>query len=81
MAVSPYVKALDDIQKALTGFLKPLGFKKKDRTYNRQVGDGLVQAVNLQMGQFPIGDYVIPGGSPSLPIVPHWGSALVTPTQ
>jgi hypothetical protein len=61
MAASPYVKALDDIEKSLTGFLKPLGFQKKGRTYNRQVGDGLVQAVNLQMGQFPIGDYVIPG--------------------
>jgi hypothetical protein len=47
MAASPYVKALDDIQKALTGFLKPVGFKKKGRTYNRQVGDGLVQVVNL----------------------------------
>jgi len=45
MAASPYVKALDEIQKALTGFLKPLGFKKKGRTYNRQVGDGLVQVV------------------------------------
>jgi hypothetical protein len=50
MAASPYVKALDDIQKALTGFLKSLGFKKKGRTYNRHVGDGLVQVVNLQMG-------------------------------
>jgi hypothetical protein len=45
MAASPYVKALDDIQKSLTGFLKPLGFQKKGRTYNRPVGDGLVQAV------------------------------------
>ena len=25
------------------------------------VGDGLVHVVNFQMGQFPIGDYVIPG--------------------
>jgi hypothetical protein len=61
MAASPYVKALDDIQNVLTGYLKPLGFKKKGRTYNRKVGDGLVQAVNLQMGQYPIGDYVILG--------------------
>jgi hypothetical protein len=61
MAATPYVKALDDIQKALTAFLKPLGFKKKGRSYNRHVSDGLVQVVNLQMGQFPIGDYVIPG--------------------
>ena len=29
MAAPPYVKALDDIQKALTSFLKPLGFEKK----------------------------------------------------
>lgn len=50
ISASPYVKALDDIQKALTGFLIPLGFKKKGRTYNRQVGDGLVQVVDLQMG-------------------------------
>jgi hypothetical protein len=35
--------------------------KKKGRTYNRLVQDGLVQAVNPQMGQYPIGDYVIPG--------------------
>jgi len=48
MAASPYVKALDDIQKALTGFLKPVGFKKKGRTYNRQVGDGLVRVFGLQ---------------------------------
>jgi hypothetical protein len=61
MAESPYVKALNEIQKTLTAFLKPLGFRTKGRTYNRNIGDGLVQVVNLQMGQYPIGDYVIPG--------------------
>jgi hypothetical protein len=61
MPKSPVVVALDSIQKELTAFLKPLGFRKKGRTYNRSVGDGLVQAVNLQMGQYPIGEYIIPG--------------------
>lgn len=61
MKRSPYVQALDQVQKALAAFLKPLGFRKKGRTFNRPVGDGLIQVVNLQMGQFPIGDYVIPG--------------------
>jgi hypothetical protein len=61
MPKSPVVAALDSIQKELTAFLKPLGFRKKGRMYNRCVGDGLVQAINLQMGQYPIGEYVIPG--------------------
>ncbi len=61
MSKSPYVAGLDSIQKELTAYLKPLGFRKKGRTYNRCVGDGLVQTLGLQMGQFPIGEYVIPG--------------------
>ena len=51
MSASQYVIALDCIQKELTGYLLPLGFRKKGRTYNRRVGDGLIQTVNLQMGQ------------------------------
>ncbi len=61
MPKSLVVAALDSIQKELTAFLKPLGFRKKGRTYNRCVHDGLVQAINLQMGQYPIGEYEIPG--------------------
>jgi len=61
MSKSPYVAALDSIQQELTAYLKPLGFRKRGRTYNRCVGDGLVQALNLQMGQYPIGDCVIQG--------------------
>src|ERR1700761_3958551 len=61
MPKSKPVGALDEIQKPLTVLLKNLGFRKKGRTYNRLVGDNMVHAVNLQMGQFPIGDYVIPG--------------------
>lgn len=34
---------------------------RRGRTYNRTVGDSLMHVVNLQMSQFPIGDYVIPG--------------------
>lgn len=51
MPASQYVIALNGIQKGLTGYLQPLGFKKDGRTYNRRVGDGLIQTVNLQMGQ------------------------------
>jgi hypothetical protein len=61
VAKSQFAVALDGVQKPLTGFLKSLGFQRKGRTYNRAVADHLVQVVNLQMGQFPIGDYVVPG--------------------
>jgi hypothetical protein len=61
MPKSQFAAALDEIQKPLTALLKNLGFRRKGRSYNRVVGDGLVHTVNLQMGQFPIGDYVIPG--------------------
>jgi Domain of unknown function (DUF4304) len=61
MAKSAYVTALDEIQGVMTAFLKPLGFKKSGRAYNRAVEDGLVQVVGFQMGEYPIGQYVIPG--------------------
>src|ERR1700709_1123710 len=58
---SEFVSALDNVQRAVTGRLRPLGFKKGGRTYNRILDSGLVQVVNFQMGEYPIGDYVIPG--------------------
>lgn len=61
MAKSAFAAALDDVQKPLTTLLKGIGFKRRGRTYNRAVQDGMIHVVNLQMGQFPIGDYVIPG--------------------
>jgi hypothetical protein len=61
MAKSAYVAALDQIQLLMTGLLKPLGFRKSGRAYNRSVEDGLVHVVGFQMGEYPIGDYVIPG--------------------
>jgi hypothetical protein len=35
VAKSAYVTALDQIQVAMTELLKPLGFKKSGRAYNR----------------------------------------------
>ena len=61
MVKSAYVDALDEIQRVMTAFLKPLGFRKSGRAYNRPAGDGLVHVVGFQMGQYPIGQHVIPG--------------------
>ena len=53
---------LDSIQKEIYLFLKPLGFKKKGRTFNRQTEDGTYQVINIQSGRYEFGDkYVIPG--------------------
>lgn len=53
---------LDIIQKEIFLFLKPLGFKKKGRTFNRQTEDGIYQVINIQSGRYEFGDkYVIPG--------------------
>ena len=61
MRKSPFVAALDVVQRSLTSYLRPLGFRKKGRSFNRPVEDGLVHVATLQMGQYPIGEYVIPG--------------------
>ena len=53
---------LDRIQKEIFNYLKPLGFKKKGRTFNRQTEDGIYQVINIQSGRYEFGDkYVIPG--------------------
>ncbi|SIS76706.1 DUF4304 domain-containing protein [Belliella pelovolcani] len=53
---------LDSIQREIYHFLKPLGFKKKGRTFNRQTEDGIYQVINIQSGRYEFGDkYVIPG--------------------
>ena len=53
---------LDNIQRDIYLFLKPLGFKKKGRTFNRQTEDGIYQIINIQSGRYEFGDkYVIPG--------------------
>ena len=42
---------LDSIQNEIFQFLKPLGFQKKGRTFNRQTEDGIYQVINIQSGQ------------------------------
>ncbi len=59
---SEYKKQLDIVQKEVVRFLKPLGFKNKGRTFNRETEQGVWQVINFQSGQFPLGDkYVVPG--------------------
>ncbi|MBL7836023.1 MAG: DUF4304 domain-containing protein [Bacteroidetes bacterium] len=53
--------SLDEIEKVVYEFLKPLGFMKKGRTFNRVIEKGLVQVINFQSGQYPVGNYEIPG--------------------
>lgn len=53
---------LDGIQKEIHSYLKPLGFKKKGRTFNRQTEEGIYQVINIQSGRYEFGDKnVIPG--------------------
>ncbi len=62
---SEFVTKLDFIQNNIhKNLLKKPGFKKRGRTWNRSTSDGLVQVINFQAGQYPVGDkdsYVIPG--------------------
>lgn len=59
---SENVEYLNQIQKEVHQYLKPLGFKKRGRTFNRQTENGIWQVINFQSGQFPVGEnYEIPG--------------------
>ncbi|MEZ2337215.1 DUF4304 domain-containing protein [Mucilaginibacter sp. RCC_168] len=60
-ANNDFKSQLDNIQDEIFLFLKPLGFKKKGRTFNRQTEDGICQVVNIQSGKYEFGDkYVVP---------------------
>ena len=62
MPASEFVKAVDEIQRALRPSLKDLGFRVRGRTFNRTTDDGLTQVINLQMGPSdPPGTTYIPG--------------------
>lgn len=61
MKKSEFVLKLDQIQASVSPFLRGIGFKKSGRTHNRGIDDGIVHVINFQMGQYPIGDYIIPG--------------------
>jgi hypothetical protein len=58
---SPVVEKMDSIQKQVGHFLKLKGFKKVGRSFNRSAMDGIVHVVGFQMGEYPIGNYVVPG--------------------
>lgn len=61
MSKSDYVLKLDAIQAEASSLLRPLGFRKLGRSHNRITADDLVHVVTFQLGEYPIGDYVIPG--------------------
>jgi hypothetical protein len=61
MPKSEIVAGLDEILKPIAAVLKQKGFQKSGRTFNRLRDDGMVHVISFQMGQFPIGNYVIPG--------------------
>lgn len=61
MPRSETVRKVDGIQTVVAAYLKTLAFRKSGRTFNRARSDGIVHVVNLQMGPYPIGKYVVPG--------------------
>ena len=61
MPKSDTARDVDTIQSVIAAYLKTLAFRKSGRTFNREREDGIVHVVNLQMGPYPIGKYVIPG--------------------
>lgn len=52
---SDFKVQLDIVVKEVFAKLKPLGFKKNGRTFNRVLEDGIIQVINFQSGQYPIG--------------------------
>lgn len=64
---SEVVLGVDFVQSSVSPLLKAAGFRKRGRSYNRGVGDGMVHVINFQTGQYPIGEgYEIPGLRESL---------------
>src|SRR5688500_2102144 len=61
MAKSDFVERLDFSQGEVNRFLNPLGFRKKGRTHNRRVEDGMAHVVNFQMGDYPNGATFVVG--------------------
>jgi len=57
-----FKERVDLIQREIHKLLKESNFKKRGRTFNRETEKGIVQVLNFQMGQFPIGEnYEIKG--------------------
>ncbi|MBK8477095.1 MAG: DUF4304 domain-containing protein [Opitutaceae bacterium] len=66
MPKSKTAAGMDAIQSVVAAYLKTLGFRKSGRAFNREREDRMTQVVSFQMGQFPVGYYVIPGLRESL---------------
>ena len=47
-----FKKKLDEISKSIHPILKEKGFKKRGRTFNKDLENGLIQVVNFQMSKF-----------------------------
>ena len=45
---------LDEVEKKVFDTLKPIGFRKKGRTFNRETEKGIFQVINFQSGQNPV---------------------------
>lgn len=55
------------ISLALHEVLKPAGFRKRANSFNRQVSDGLVHHLSVQLGSYdPSGKHAVPGLVPDL---------------
>lgn len=52
MAKTPTVQKLDEVQARLAQLLKPLGFKKSGRGFNRSPEPGIVHVISLQMSKY-----------------------------
>ncbi len=58
---SENVKILDGIQARVSEFLKPLGFRKKGRTFNRETAEGgIFQVVHFQTGPYELAPEIPP---------------------
>ena len=53
MTKSAFAGNLDADQAQPTHFLTPLGYRKRGWTFNRHAGEGVLQAINLQMAGYP----------------------------
>ncbi len=54
---SPYVLALDNVQAAVWDYLRPLGYRKRGRSFNRVTSGGNTLAINLQQGMYAKSKY------------------------
>jgi hypothetical protein len=50
MPASPFVESMNRLQRHVGAELKRIGFRVRERTYNRITDEGLTQVVNFQMG-------------------------------